>query len=183
MMGVMTLIALILSGGRSARMGRDKALVDWAGRSAIERVVELGKAAGAGSVLSVGRDYGFEFVADPTPEAGPVGGLLAGLAEARGRGAARALVLAVDAPTLKVEDLAPLLAAPAPGATFEGLPVPMVLALDAAPPEAADGWPLRRFVERAGLAILPAPPEALMRLRGANTPQEMADLLAATGAA
>ncbi|MDO8411797.1 MAG: NTP transferase domain-containing protein [Phenylobacterium sp.] len=179
----MTLIALILTGGRSARMGRDKALIDWAGRSAIERVVELGRAAGAGSVLSVGRDYGFGFAPDPTPEAGPVGGLLAGLAEARARGAARALVLAVDAPTLKVEDLAPLLAAPAPGATFEGLPVPMVLALDAAPPEAADGWPLRRFVERAGLALLPTPPAALMRLRGANTPQEMADLLAAPGSA
>lgn len=182
MMPVMTLIALILTGGQSARMGRDKALVEWGGRSAIDRVAALGRAAGAGAVLSVGRDYGFEFVGDPTPEAGPVGGLLAGLAAARARGAARALVLAVDAPTLKVGDLVPLLAAPAPGASFEGLPVPMVISADAAPPEAADGWPLRRFVERAGLAVLPAPPEALMRLRGANTPHEMANLLAATGA-
>jgi len=178
----MTLIALILTGGQSVRMGRDKALVDWGGRRAIERVADLGWAVGAGAVLSVGRDYGFGFVGDPTPEAGPVGGLRAGLAEARLRGAARALVLAVDAPTLRAEDLAPLLAAPAPGATFEGLPAPMVLALDAAPPEAADGWPLRRFVERAGLAVLPTPPGALMRLRGANTPQERADLLAAAGA-
>jgi molybdenum cofactor guanylyltransferase len=179
----MTLIALILTGGQSARMGRDKALVDWGGRSAIERVAELGRAAGAEAVLSVGRDYGFGFVGDPNPEAGPVGGLLAGLAEGKARGAARALVLAVDAPTLRPDDLAPLLAAPAPGATFEGLPLPMVLSTDAAPADAADGWPLRRFVERAGLAVLPTPSKALLRLRGANTPQELADLLAATGVA
>lgn len=182
-MSVMTLIALILTGGRSERMGQDKALLDWGGRSAIERVADLGRAVGAGAVLSVGRDYGFGFVGDPTPEAGPVGGLLAGLAEARLRGAARVLVLAVDAPTLQADDLAPLLAAPAPGATFEGLPVPMVLSVDAAPLGATDGWPLRRFVERAGLAVLPTPPGALMRLRGANTPEERANLLAATGTA
>ncbi len=178
----MTLITLILTGGRSARMGRDKALVEWGDRSAIERVASLGREVGAGAVLSVGRDYGFGFVADPTPGAGPVGGLLAGLAAAREQGATRALVLAVDAPTLQADDLAPLLAAPLPGATFEGLPVPMVLSIDAAPPDAADDWPLRRFAERAGLAALPAPAGALMRLRGANTPQELADLLAATGA-
>ena len=183
MMSAMTLIALILTGGQSARMGRDKALIDWGGRSAIERVAALGRAAGADTVLSVGRDYGFGFVSDPRPEAGPVGGLLGGLAEARRRGAARALILAVDAPTLRADDLAPLLAAPAPGATFEGLPVPMVLSVDAAPSDAADGWPLRRFVERAGLAVLPTSLGALMRLRGANTPQEMADLLAATDTA
>ena len=54
----------------------------------------------------------------------------------RGLGAARALVLAVDAPTLTPADLAPLLAVAGAGAAYEGLHLPMVAALDALPGEA-----------------------------------------------
>lgn len=92
-------------------------------------------------------------------------------------GLARALVLAVDAPTITAEDLAPLLAAEAPGAAFEGLPLPMVLDLSALPDGAGAGWPLRRLVERAGLAVVAVPADAEARLRGANTPEERAGLL------
>ncbi|WP_370867916.1 molybdenum cofactor guanylyltransferase [Phenylobacterium sp.] len=174
----MTFSALILTGGRSARMGRDKALIDWDGQTAVLRVASLARAVGAAEVFTVGRDYGLDFIPDPAPDAGPVGGLLAGLAGIRARGEDRALVLAVDAPTLQAADLAPLLAAAAPGAAYEGLPLPMVVALSAVPREAAYDWPLRRLVERAGLSVLPAPPSALARLRGANTPEELAALLA-----
>lgn len=168
--------AIVLTGGASSRMGADKALLAWNGRRAVDLIAALAEAAGAAVVLTVGRDHGLPHVADDTPGAGPVGGVLAGARALAERGLERMLVLAVDAPTAAPADLAPLLAAQCAGAFYEGLFVPMVLRLDALPPDAEPGWPLRRLVERAGLTPLPVAPEALARLRGANTPGERAAL-------
>lgn len=168
---------LILTGGRSRRMGRDKAALDWGGVRAVDRLAALAQALGATSLLTVGTDLGLPWIADPQPGAGPVGGVLAGAAALQALGLERALILAVDAPTVTVADLAPLLAAEAPGAAFEGLPLPMAITLSALPFDAAPGWPLRRLVERAGLAVIALPAGAEARLRGANTPQERAGLL------
>ena len=168
--------AIILTGGTSRRMGADKAALDWDGQRAVDRVAALASAAGAVRVLTAGRDLGLEHVDDPAPGAGPVGGVLAGARALAAHGLARALVLAVDAPTVTVDDLAPLLAAGEPGAVYEGLPVPMVVTLAALPADAEPGWPLRRLVERARLATLPCDEAVKLRLRGANTPEERAAL-------
>lgn len=163
------LAAIILAGGASRRMGEDKALLAWDGVRAVDRVAGLAAAAGAGEVVVSGGDYGRRFIRDPEEGAGPVAGVLAAM---RAVEAERYLILAVDAPTLTADDLAPLLAAASPGAAYEGLPLPMVVDAAAIPDEAEDGWPLRRLVERSGLTALPVPKGALGRLRGANTPQE-----------
>lgn len=168
--------AIILTGGASRRMGADKASLDWDGQRAVDRVAALAMAAGAARVLTAGRDLGLEHVEDPEPGAGPVAGVLGGARAMAARGLARALVLAVDAPTVTADDLAPLLAAPGPGAFYDGLPVPMVFELAALPGEAEASWPLRRLVERAGLAALPCDEAMRPRLRGANTPEERARL-------
>ena len=172
--------ALILSGGASSRMGLDKGAQDWNGRRAVDRVADLARAAGAMAVLTVGpTDYGLPFVVDDPPLGGPVGGVLAGAETLRRLGVSRALVLAVDAPTLRLGDLALLLEAPPPGAGFEGYPLPMAVDLDALPADARADWPIRRLVEAAGLAAPPCPPSVRDRLRGANTPAERDALLAA----
>ena len=168
--------AIILTGGGSLRMGADKALLDWDGQRAVDRVAALAAAVGAVRVLTAGRDHGLEHVEDPEPGAGPVGGVLAGAAVLVGAGLTRMLVLAVDAPTVTVDDLAPLLTAVEPGAVYDGLPVPMVVTLAALPGEAEAGWPLRRLVERAGLVALACDEALRARLRGANTPEERAAL-------
>lgn len=162
--------AIILCGGGSRRMGRDKALLDWDGVRAVDRVAALARAVGAGALVTAGADLGLPWVPDDEVGAGPVGGVLAG---AKALGTARLLVLAVDAPTVTADDLAPLLAA---GGYYEGLPVPMVMETGALPADAEAGWPLRRLVERAGLVSLPMPEGAMARLRGANTPEERAAL-------
>jgi molybdopterin-guanine dinucleotide biosynthesis protein A len=169
--------AVILVGGASSRMGTDKASLDWGGRRAVDRVADLARAAGAHTVLAAGRDLGLPFVPDP-PGGGPVAGTLAGLARLAGEGFERALVLAVDAPTARPEDLAPLLSAADPGAAYEGLPLPMVVTLAAVPFDVPGDWPLMRLAERTGLARIACPPEAWPRLRGANTPEERVVLLA-----
>lgn len=170
--------AIILAGGGSVRMGTDKAALDWGGARAVDRVAALCREAGAGVVVVAGRDYGLTFVPDAQAGAGPVGGVLAGLAYLGERGCEVALVLAVDAPTLRLADLKPLLDAPRPGAAYKDLPAPMVLEISAAPAQAEAGWPLRRFVEAAGLAVLDCPVLVRRRARGANSPDERDALMA-----
>jgi len=169
--------AIILAGGGSRRMGRDKAAQDWGGVRAVDRVAALARALGADPVVTAGRDYGLAFAPDPRPGAGPVAGVMAGAAMLKAAGCRRALVLAVDAPTLRPADLDPLFAAAAPGAAFESLHLPMLLDLAVLPSDARDDWPLALLVERAGLARPTCPDAARSRLRGANTPEEMARLL------
>ena len=171
--------AAILTGGASSRMGEDKAVQLWDGERAVDLVAALARAAGAAEIVTVGGDdYGWSRVADATPLAGPVGGVLAGASALAARGCEAALILAVDSPTIRLGDLAALLDAPPPGAAFEDLHLPMLIVLSALPADAEAGWPVRRLIDRAGLTRPPCPPEALARLRGANTPAERARLIA-----
>lgn len=163
--------AIILAGGRSQRMGRDKAALLWDGQTAAARLAGLAQRVGAARVVVAGGDYGLPFVHDAVDHAGPVGGILAGLTALTDLH--RVLVLAVDAPTVTPEDLRPLLDAPAPGAAYTGLPLPMVLSRLAVPTAIASDTPLRRFVALAGLCELVPPTTAQARLRGANTPDEL----------
>jgi molybdopterin-guanine dinucleotide biosynthesis protein A len=175
--------AIILTGGASRRMGQDKAVQLWGGRRAIDLVADLARALGAGRILTSGEDdFGLERVRDPAPHSGPVAGVLSGLA-ALAEAPGRVLVLAVDAPTLRAADLAPLLAPDGPGAMFEGFPLPMVIDPVAAPADAMADWPLRRLAERAGLTRIAPPPEAAVRIRGANTSEEQLHLLREAGLA
>jgi molybdopterin-guanine dinucleotide biosynthesis protein A len=156
-------------------MGQDKALLDWGGQRAVDRVADLARALGAKCVLTAGGDYGLPFVLDPSPHAGPVSGILAAAERLAAEGCDRALILAVDAPTLTPDDLSPLLE-PAEGAYYEAYPLPMVLPLATIDGAAKADWPLRRLVERAGLKPFQPTAEIALRLRGANTPDERAAL-------
>jgi molybdopterin-guanine dinucleotide biosynthesis protein A len=175
------LSAIILTGGASTRMGVDKAVQMWGGERAVDRVAMLAKTLGARRIVTAGDgDYGFERAPDPKAQSGPVAGVLMGLAALRGA-PGRVLVLAVDAPTLAPSDVERLLKAAGPGATFAGLPLPMVIDPAAVPAETEFDWPLRRLVERAGLTQVSVEPSAVARIRGANTPEEKAYLLREAG--
>ncbi|MGH6985232.1 MAG: molybdenum cofactor guanylyltransferase [Caulobacteraceae bacterium] len=172
--------AIILTGGASSRMGADKARLDWKGARAVDRCAALSRKVGAGEVLTVGRQgFGYRHARDETQSCGPVGGIVTGAMTLATLGCRRALVLAVDAPTIEPADLAPLLGAPGAGAAFAELYLPLVFDLGRLPADAAPSWPVRRFVERAGLALLDCSAEQAERLRGANTPAERDRLLAA----
>ena len=169
--------AIVLTGGASRRMGVDKAAQVWGDRRAVDLVAALARSVGAAEVVTAGGgDFGLPCADDPAPYSGPAAGVRRG-ADLLGPMCIRLLVLAVDAPTILAGDLAPLLAAPAPGAAYRGLPLPMVILRTAIPADAQGEWPLKRLVERAGLAQLEPPGGALARLRGANTPAERARLL------
>ena len=167
-----TIGAIILAGGTSSRMGVDKAAQVWGDRRAVDHVAALARAAGAAQIVTAGdRDYGLPFVPDPSPLSGPVAGIVAA-AKTMTPSIDRVLVLAVDAPSIRLADLSPLFEIGGNGAAFDGLPLPMVLGLSAIPAEAENDWPLRRLVERAGLARIAPADDVKNRLRGANTLEE-----------
>jgi molybdopterin-guanine dinucleotide biosynthesis protein A len=168
--------ALILTGGASLRMGEDKAVILWDGVRAVDWVAAVARAAGAETVLTVGaRDYGHENVREPEADGGPVAGVLAGGAALRATGIGRALVLACDAPTIRAEDLEPLLRAPGSGAAFADLHLPLVIEIDRLPSEGA-GWSMKRLIAEAGVQLIAPSADAVARLRGANTPDELEGL-------
>jgi molybdopterin-guanine dinucleotide biosynthesis protein A len=172
----MTLGAVILAGGASRRMGEDKATLLWGGERAVDRVARLATDLGARHLVVAGGDYGWPFVLDPRPQAGPCAGVSAGAGVLRAAGCSRMIVLAVDAPTLAPDDLAPLLAAPL-GAAYRGFPIPFAAPLASLPADIASDMPLRRLIERLGLTQIEPSEAVARRVRGANTPAERAALM------
>jgi phage shock protein E len=76
----------ILTGGRSVRMGREKALLRIGGVPLVRRVADAAVEAGAERVVAVGgvaapfEALGIEVVADPHEGSGPLGGIVTALA-------------------------------------------------------------------------------------------------------
>ncbi len=127
---------LVLAGGRSTRMGRDKAVLAYHGRDQLQVAFELlGEVAGP-NFVSVRADQTsdplrarYAQVIDGTLGVGPVAGILAAL---RTRPAAAWLVLACDLPFLDASTLRALIAGRDPSrvatafrSAYDGLPEPL----------------------------------------------------------
>jgi molybdopterin-guanine dinucleotide biosynthesis protein A len=107
---------LVLTGGHSTRMGRDKALLDYHGCTQIEQGIRLLSRYCSGAWVSCRPDQGDESARRNYPmlfdrflEMGPTGGILSALASDEGAGHAW-LVLACDLPRVDGEVLERLLA-------------------------------------------------------------------------
>lgn len=98
---------VVLAGGRSSRMGRPKAALDWCGAPLLHRTASMLRATVDGPVVVVGAPGqelpelpgGVERVDDPVEGLGPLQGIATGLAAAAGR-APLAFVCATDLPLL-----------------------------------------------------------------------------------
>jgi molybdopterin-guanine dinucleotide biosynthesis protein A len=96
---------VVLAGGRSRRMGRPKATLEWHGSTFVRRVSGLVARVADGPVVVVRApgqelpELPFEVVEDAREDEGPLQGIAAGLAALRGR-AEIAYVSAVDVPLL-----------------------------------------------------------------------------------
>jgi molybdenum cofactor guanylyltransferase len=113
----MAAAGFVLAGGRSRRMGRDKAMLPYRGRPLIAHMAEtvekaLGREArsGSGHVAIVGepdryRDLGYRVLADIYEDCGPLSGIVTALSESP---ADWNLVVACDMPNLEAADLCKL---------------------------------------------------------------------------
>lgn len=104
--------ACVLAGGRSSRMGKDKAELELEGKPLLQRATELLEAAGADVVMISGRQdvaLGFD---DLLPSCGPPGGLYSTLKHIKDRHGLEGsplLLIPVDMPLLTVPTLQTLL--------------------------------------------------------------------------
>lgn len=104
----MNFSAVILAGGKSSRMGCDKAFLEIGGQTLLARQIQLVRAAGAAEVFISGRagvDYpafGGRVLTDHFPDAGPLAGIESAL---DAMAAPLLLVLAVDLPDMSADFL------------------------------------------------------------------------------
>lgn len=121
--------ALILAGGRSRRMGEDKAALRWQGAPLLNHMEALLREAGAARVLISGRQPDGRGVTDLYPGAGPLGGLASALPELAD---GWLLVLPVDLPLMRGEVLQWLLGeASGAACRLRGEALPLCLRVDA----------------------------------------------------
>jgi molybdenum cofactor guanylyltransferase len=103
----MQVTGVILAGGKSRRMGRDKAFLPFGKGLLIERVIEVIQRVTADVIVITNtpaqyQRFGLPMFADLIPEAGSLGGIYSGLVCAR---APYSLCLACDMPFVKPEFL------------------------------------------------------------------------------
>ncbi len=117
-------LACVLAGGKSIRMGRDKAMLPFRGQPLIEHVLHLVRAAGCDPRIAGSRAdlAGYAPVLpDLHPGCGPLSGIEAGLAAAPAGSAV--LFVAVDLPLLPASFLALLLERAAYSGALATVPV------------------------------------------------------------
>src|SRR6266487_1356246 len=104
----MKVSAVLLAGGESRRIGRDKATLEWRGRLLWQWQIEKLRAVGPGNILLSARSdvswrpADIKLVLDVSPSRGPLSGLAAALAATDGD---HLLTLAVDMPFMPAEHL------------------------------------------------------------------------------
>jgi len=99
-----TVSGIILAGGQSRRMGRDKALIDFQGKPIIAHVIDTLRTLVQDVVVVSNRSNSYDLlgahvVADYDPPCGPLGGIAAGL---QAMDSELAIVVACDMPFLNV---------------------------------------------------------------------------------
>lgn len=114
---------IVIAGGKSLRMGQDKALLEIAGMTQLERCQQLLREVGCSDIIVSRNAAGY--VADRLPNAGPLGGLLSVLHHLKDL-PQRLLVLPIDMPLLSSAALRLLLNQPH-AAYFSASPLPCVL--------------------------------------------------------
>ncbi|HEX5755539.1 MAG TPA: molybdenum cofactor guanylyltransferase [Arenimonas sp.] len=173
-----TTTGIVLAGGRSSRMGRDKALLDWQGRPLIEHMIDLLREAGIARIRISGDRPDYTGIPDQRPDAGPVVGLLS-VADTLDDG--HVLVVPVDMPKLDATLLRRLIKAPeAACVRFDDIPLPMRLRLDDETRDAlrrtaaSDGRErsFRALQQRIELHTAPIRHDEAARLGNCNTPQD-----------
>jgi molybdenum cofactor guanylyltransferase len=172
----------VLCGGRSRRMGTDKALVEVDGVAMAERVAQALEAAGCAPVAFVGGDeaglgrFGRPFHPDRWPGEGPLGGVLTALVDVGGD----VIVAACDLPFLDASTIGSLLAAAAPGvdvtvATTDRLQPAVAWWSASARAPIEDAWrdgvrALHEAVARLSAVAVPVDPRALHNV---NAPADL----------
>lgn len=175
---------LILAGGQSTRMGRDKAALRVGEGTLLAHMQGLLLRAGAVQVWVSGNYPDFNGIPDRTPGLGPLGGLSSAL-DVLPDGPL--WVVPVDMPALTPTLLHQLRdAPPAESVIFAEYPLPMRLNVNAACrillrrmiDDVNGPRSVRALQRRLGVVEIPVPATGLSGLANCNTPQQWRDVVA-----
>lgn len=181
----MNVSAILLAGGCSSRMGRDKAELDFHGVTFLQHQVNKLQSLGIRDIVVSGHENapeGCRFVPDVYPHRGPLSGIHAGLLAIRNPGA---LVLAVDTPLVPLRLLQELIEAHTAGITVvrsQGKPEPLIGVYDKVMAEACEG--MLQGEDSSPQTLLRCVGAAALEYRGerslltnCNTPEEYRKIL------
>lgn len=170
------LTGVVLAGGRSRRMGQDKASLIWRGHTLLEHACTLLEGLGCGKVRVSGRPDHPLGHADRTSEDGP-GRALADLLTMDAASASGLIVIPVDMPRLTPEDLMPLIA---PGSArariWSGHPLPAWFPTGTAPEALADARSIRDVLDAFNVEHVPLDSSRLDHFANINTAEDFASL-------
>lgn len=130
-----TCFGLVLAGGKSSRMGQDKACLQWDGMTLLERQFSLlEKALGQNRVFVSGTRRGYPSIPDEMPNRGPLEGIRSAFQtlSVTCKNEWSVLVVPVDMPLLREADLVDLFSCRGDGdvITFQGHTLPALIRCD-----------------------------------------------------
>lgn len=187
------LYGVVLAGGQSSRMGRDKRWLEYDGRSLLGHARRILSDSGVERVLLSGQVPGHEGIADLVPDAGPPGALHATvehIAASDGLNGDGLLVIPVDMPALYPALLSRLAAMlpVAAAAHYEGEVFPCIFRLDEALltllregierqrtlREGRKSFSMRAILDSLQARVLPGDDIDRAAFRNMNTPEDWA---------
>lgn len=165
---------VVLAGGQSRRMGRDKAMLEIGGKTLLDRARALLASAGCGSVRVSGRPGRPDGIPDSRPGEGPGQAIFDALEFARETGQDGVLIIPVDMPGLSVATLTPLLQ---PASTrcraWVDHPLPAFIAAQGALPDRTKAVSVRSLLAAFGTEWLEVRPDLAAHFCNINAPEDL----------
>ncbi len=171
-------IGVVLAGGKSSRMGQDKAKLPFQDSRFVDQAVTTLMKANVQTVYVSGAELGYPMISDKTPHKGPVGGICASVLELE---ADALLFIPVDMPLLTAECIMPLLENKS-SCHFENYTLPLLLyktesVIDKTKHilsrlEQNESCSIRGYLLDIGAVSTPLPEELLPYMANINTQEE-----------
>ncbi len=165
---------IVLAGGKSSRMGRNKALLPYKGQPLIDHMMALLRGAGLQDIFISGHLLDYPGIADESPAAGPVEGIRSVIKHKPGYQGY--LFVPVDMPLLTPSVLR-LLLAQEQGGYFINAPLPAYLVPPFTPCASAS---VQSFLDAQGIYPVDLPDSLAHTMKNTNTPQEWEEALSAS---
>lgn len=157
---------VVLAGGRSSRMGKNKALLDYQGTPLIEHMLDILTRAGLEKTLISGEVEGYECIPDESPFSGPAEAMKSVIH--RFTDYAGFLFVPVDMPLLNA-DMLRFLMQQKEGGYFINWPLPAFIT---SPFSQSSAISVKKLLHDYGIYPIDTPDHFLSFMKNANTPQE-----------
>lgn len=176
------LAAVILVGGKSSRMGQDKASLPYKGKRLVDVVADTIRSAGVSRVYVSGKITDYPSFPDLLSECGPVSGICSCILRLS-MNYKRLLFVPVDMPYLTADLIRLLVDCPAHKPHYiEGHPLPCIVPTDETTTRHADKCiqelvkkrklSVKEFLASLNAAFVPLPEQMEKALTNTNTPEE-----------